>query len=247
MASGTRPVAVVTGASSGIGAASARRLAADGYDVVLGARRLDRLEEIAAEIGGRALVLDVTSPESVRAFEEAVPAINVLVNNAGGALGLERVADADEDHWRGMYETNVLGTMRLTKAFLPKLEQSGNGHIVTITSIAAVEVYPGGAGYTAAKHAQKALSETLRLELLGKPIRVTEIAPGLVETEFSLVRFDGDSARASKVYEGMTPLTADDIADTIAWAVTRPAHVNIDFMIVRPLAQATATLVHRSS
>lgn len=247
MASEIRPVAVVTGASSGIGAATARRLAADGYDVVLGARRLDRLEEIAAEIGGRALVLDVTSPESVRAFEEAVPAINVLVNNAGGALGLERVADADEDHWRGMYETNVLGTMRLTKAFLPKLEQSGNGHVVNITSIAAVEVYPGGAGYTAAKHAQKALSETLRLELLGKPIRITEIAPGLVETEFSLVRFDGDAARASKVYEGMTPLTADDIADTIAWAVTRPAHVNIDFMIVRPLAQATATLVHRSS
>jgi len=243
----TKPVAVISGASSGIGAAAARQLAAAGFAVVLGARRLDRLEDLAREIGGVALPLDVTSTESVASFAEQVPDAAILVNNAGGALGLEPVAQADEEHWRIMYETNVLGAMRLTRAFLPKLEASGHGHIVTITSIAAIEVYPGGAGYTAAKHAEKAVSDTLRIELLGKPIRVTEIAPGMVETEFSQVRFDGDEARAAQVYRGLTPLSADDIADAILWSVTRPPHVNVDFMVVRPLAQATATLVHRAS
>ena len=247
MTEATKPTAVISGASSGIGAAAARRLSAAGFGVVLGARRMDRLEELAREVGGRALPLDVTSTESVAAFAAHVPEAALLVNNAGGALGLEPVADADEDHWRTMYETNVLGAMRLTRAFLPKLEASGRGHIVTITSIAAVEVYPGGAGYTAAKHAEKAVSDTLRIELLGKPIRVTEIAPGMVETEFSAVRFGGDEARAARVYQGLTPLSADDIADAIVWSATRPAHVNVDFMVVRPLAQATATLVHRTS
>ncbi len=196
-------------------------------------------------IGAQAIALDVTDAESVAAFCAQVPAVNVLVNNAGGALGLETVAEADEDKWRTMFESNVLGTMRMVRALLPKLEASGQGHIVNIGSIAGFEVYPGGAGYTAAKHAERALTETLRLELLGKPIRVTEIAPGLVETEFSLVRFGGDAERAKKPYEGMTPLTADDIAEAIVWAVTRPPHVNIDQMTIRPLDQATATLVHR--
>lgn len=242
-----RPIAVVTGASSGIGAATAKRLNEAGFDVVLGARRLDRLEEVAAQCGGRALALDVTSADSVRAFADAIPEAAVLVNNAGGALGLDPVATADEEQWRVMYETNVLGTLRVTQALLPKLEASGRGHIVNITSIAAIEVYPGGAGYTAAKHAERVVTETLRIELLGKPIRITEIAPGMVETEFSLVRFNGDEDRAAKVYAGMTPLSADDIADAVEWAVTRPPHVNVDIMVIRPLDQARATLVHRKS
>ncbi|MDQ2687732.1 MAG: SDR family NAD(P)-dependent oxidoreductase, partial [Armatimonadota bacterium] len=213
--------------------------------VVLGARRLERLQEVAEGLDAECCVLDVTDTESVRAFCDGLGKVNVLVNNAGGALGLEPIAEADEDHWHTMYDTNVLGLMRMTRALLPALEASGAGHIVTIGSIAGIEVYPGGAGYTAVKHAARAVSETLRLELLGKPIRVTEIAPGLVETEFSLVRFGGDAERAQKPYAGMTPLTADDIAETIVWVVTRPAHVNIDTLVIRPLDQATAMLVHR--
>ncbi len=242
-----KPIAVVTGASSGIGAATAQHLAQAGFYVILGARRLDRIQTVAAPLGGEAYTLDVTDVESVRAFAAQVPRVNVLVNNAGGAVGLETVADADDDKWRTMYETNVLGTMRMTRALLPKLEASGAGHIVNIGSVAGIEVYPGGAGYTAAKHAERAVSETLRLELLGRPIRVTEIAPGLVNTEFSRVRFGGDQERADKTYQGMTPLSADDVAETIAWAVTRPAHVNIDFLVIRPLDQATATNVYRRS
>lgn len=182
---------------------------------------------------------------SVETFASHIGRCDVLVNNAGGALGLEPVAQADEAHWRGMWETNVLGLMLVTRALLPKLEASGNGHIVNMGSIAAFEAYAGGAGYTSVKHGVRAISRTLRLELLGKPVRVTEIDPGMVETEFSVVRFDGDEARAAKVYEGMTPLTGDDIAECIAWAVTRPRHVNIDEMVVRPIAQATATQVAR--
>ncbi len=242
-----RPIAVVTGASSGIGAAAAKHLAQAGYDLVLGARRMDKLQAVAQALGARAITLDVTDAASVAAFCEQIPAVNVLVNNAGGALGLEPVAEAEDEKWRTMFESNVLGTMRMTRTLLPKLEASGQGHIVVIGSIAGFEVYPGGAGYTAAKHAERALAETLRLELLGKPIRVTEIAPGLVETEFSLVRFGGDAERATKPYQGMTPLTADDVADAIVWAVTRPPHVNIDQMTIRPLDQATAMLVHRKS
>jgi NADP-dependent 3-hydroxy acid dehydrogenase YdfG len=239
------PTAVITGASSGIGAATARQLAAAGYDLVLGARRLEKLQEVAKPLGARALVLDVTDVQSVREFCAQIAHANVLVNNAGGALGLEPVAEAEDEKWQAMYDTNVLGLMRMTRALLPMLEASGSGHIVNITSIAAIEVYDGGAGYTAAKHAAKAVTETLRLELLGKPVRVTEIAPGMVETEFSVVRFGGDQTRADKTYAGMTPVTADDIADAVVWAVTRPSHVNIDTLVIRPLDQATAARVHR--
>jgi NADP-dependent 3-hydroxy acid dehydrogenase YdfG len=237
--------ALVTGASSGIGAATVRSLAAAGFEVVAAARRLERCEEVAREVGGRAMRLDVTDPDSVAEVAQALPDVSVLINNAGGALGLEPVAEANEENWRGMYETNVLGVMRMTKGLLPALERSGDGHIVVMGSVAGVEVYPGGAGYTAAKHAARAVTRTLRLELLGKPIRVTEVAPGLVETEFSLVRFGGDEERASEVYEGTTPLAAEDVADAIAYVVTRPPHVDIDYLSIMPRDQATARDVHR--
>lgn len=240
-----RPTAVVTGASSGIGAATARDLAEHGYHVVLGARRLDRLEAIAKEIDGTALSLDVTDPASVTAFAEAIPQARVLINNAGGALGLESVAAADEEHWRWMWESNVLGTLRVTKALMPKIVASGDGHVVTVTSIAAVEVYDNGAGYTSAKHAQSALHRTLRGEYLGQPVRFTEILPGMVDTEFSLVRFDGDAERAAGVYAGLTPLTAQDVAEVIGFAVTRPTHVNLDTIVLKPRAQHSATRAHR--
>jgi NADP-dependent 3-hydroxy acid dehydrogenase YdfG len=237
--------AVVTGASSGIGEATARRLSAEGFDVLIGARRTDRLEKIAGEIGARWRPLDVTDPASVDAFGRDVPTVNLLVNNAGGAKGLAPLSEIPDADWDWMYEANVVGLARVTRAFLPALERSGDGHIVNVGSIAGIETYEGGAGYTAAKHAVTAISETLRLELLGKPIRVTEVQPGLVETEFSLVRFGGDAARAAKVYDGLTPLSADDVADCIAWAATRPSHVNIDTIVVKPRDQARATKVHR--
>jgi NADP-dependent 3-hydroxy acid dehydrogenase YdfG len=240
-------VAVVTGASSGIGAATAARLAREGFEVVVGARRTDRLKEVAGPIGARPLSLDVTDTASVEAFAAEVPTCDVLVNNAGGALGLEPVAQADEEKWRWMYDANVLGVMRVTRAFLPALIAGGDGHIVNVGSVAGLEEYDGGGGYTAAKHALRAVTETLRLELLGQPVRVTEVDPGMVETEFSVVRFDGDQARADKVYEGVTPLVADDIADCIAWAVTRPSHVNIDQIVVKPRDQARAQRVFRRS
>ena len=240
-----RPVAVVTGASSGIGAATARALGRAGFHVVLGARRTDRCAEIAAEIEGTAVRLDVTDAASVAAFAAAVPTCRLLVNNAGGAKGLEPVARADEDDWRWMFETNVIGTLRVTQALLPALLASGDGHIVTVTSIAALEAYDNGAGYTGAKHAQAMLHRTLRGELLGQPVRLTEILPGMVETEFSLVRFDGDATRADDVYRGLTPLTADDVADVIAFAATRPAHVNLDQIVLKPRAQASAARAHR--
>jgi NADP-dependent 3-hydroxy acid dehydrogenase YdfG len=237
--------AVITGASSGIGAATARVLAGEGYRTIVGARRLERLEALAAEIGGEAIALDVTDPASVEAFVTAVERCDVLVNNAGGALGLESVEEADEEKWLTMYESNVLGQMRMTRALLPRLIESGDGHIVGITSIAAIEPYVGGAGYNAAKHAQRATLRVLRQELLGKPVRVTEVAPGMVETEFSLVRFGGDEAAAARVYEGMQPLSAEDVAECIRWALAQPSHVNIDEIIVRPRDQATATQVSR--
>lgn len=240
-----KPIAVITGASSGIGAAAARALVSAGYDVVVGARRLDLLRQLTDEIGGTAIELDVTDTESVNRFAETVPAINVLINNAGGALGLEPIAEAVDEKWQRMYDTNVMGTMRLTRAFLPKLEASGAGHIVNIGSVAGYAAYSGGGGYTAVKHALAAVTETMRMELLGKPIRVTEIDPGLVETEFSIVRFDGDKDKAGRVYQGMTPLCAEDVADAIVWAVTRPPHVNIDQLVIKPLDQATVTMVHR--
>jgi NADP-dependent 3-hydroxy acid dehydrogenase YdfG len=239
------PVAVVTGASSGIGEATARELAKAGFHVVLGARRVDRLERIAGEIGGTALPLDVTDNTSVAAFAAAVPSARVLVNNAGGALGAEKVADADEDHWRRMWESNVLGTLRVSRAFLPKLVESGDGIVVSVTSIAAIEVYDGGSGYTAAKHAESALHRTLRGEYLGQPVRFTEVLPGLVETEFSLVRFDGDAAKAAAVYTGLVPLVAQDVAEVIAFAVSRPAHVNLDSIVMKPRAQHSASRAFR--
>jgi NADP-dependent 3-hydroxy acid dehydrogenase YdfG len=235
-----RRVAVVTGASSGIGAATARTLAAQGFHVVIGARRTDRLESLAAEIGATARALDVTDDASVAAFCDGLDRVDVLVNNAGGAKGLAPVAEADLDDWRWMWETNVLGTLRLTRALVPALESSGDGLIVTITSIAALEAYDNGAGYTSAKHAQGVLHRTLRFELLGKPIRLTEIAPGMVETEFSLVRFDGDQAKADAVYEGLTPLTADDVAEVIGFVASRPPHVNLDQIVLKPRDQASA-------
>ena len=247
MTSSSKGTAVITGASSGIGAATAERLAAEGFVVVLGARRLDRIQEIADRCGGSAHPLDVTDAPSVEEFAERIPSADVLVNNAGMASGMEAVAEFTEERARVMWETNVLGLLRTTRAMLPKLLAAGRGHIVNVGSIAGFEVYPGGSGYTASKHAVRAITRTLRLELLGQPVRVTEVAPGLVETEFSLVRFDGDSTRAKKTYEGIEPLTPEDIADCIAWAVTRPPRVNIDEIIVRPVAQATARDVSRQS
>jgi NADP-dependent 3-hydroxy acid dehydrogenase YdfG len=241
----TKRVAVVTGASSGIGAASVRALAAAGFETVAAARRLDRCEALATEVGGRAVPLDVTDPDSVAEFAAAVGDVDLVVHSAGGALGLDRIEDADLDGWRWMYEANVLGVVRVTKALLAGMRRRGQGHIMLIGSIAGFEVYPGGAGYTAAKHAVNALARTLRLELNGEPIRVTEIAPGMVETDFSLVRFGGDTEQAADVYRGVTPLTADDIAEIVAFAATRPPHVDIDHIVVRPVAQAAAYLVHR--
>jgi NADP-dependent 3-hydroxy acid dehydrogenase YdfG len=240
---------VVTGASSGIGAATVRRLVAEGFDVVAAARRTDRLADLAVEIGCRALPLDVTDVASVSALADEVGECRVLVNNAGGALGLGPIADAVDDDWRQMYETNVLGTMHMTRALLPRLVDSGDGVVVNVTSTAGLAVYEGGAGYTAAKHAQRAVTETLRLELCGQPVRVTEIAPGLVHTEeFSLVRFHGDRARADAVYAGVPGvLVAEDVADCIAWVVTRPWHVNIDTLVVRPRAQASNHKIHRET
>ena len=201
------------------------------------------MEELVREHGATALPLDVTDPLSVKEFAAAVDRVDVLVNNAGMARGLDPVAELDETHLREMWETNVAGLVRMTQALLPKLEEAG-GHIVNVGSIAGIETYAGGGGYTATKHAVRALTHTLRLELVGKPVRVTEINPGLVETEFSIVRFQ-DEKRAGKVYEGVEALTAEDIADCIAWAVTRPPNVNIDEIVVKPVAQARATVIVR--
>jgi NADP-dependent 3-hydroxy acid dehydrogenase YdfG len=242
---GGRPVAVVTGASAGIGEATAKTLAAQGFHVVVVARRADRINALAAEIDGTAIVADVTDDAAVQALAGQLSRVDVLVNNAGGARGLEPVAEADLEHWRWMWETNVLGTLRVTRALLPALIDSGDGLIVTVTSIAAMEIYDGGSGYTAAKHAQGALHRTLRGELLGKPVRLTEVAPGAVETEFSLVRFDGDQQRADAVYNGITPLTPGDVAEVIGFVASRPSHVNLDQIIIRPRDQASAGRFNR--
>lgn len=241
-------IAVVTGASSGIGAATARHLAGAGFEVVCAARRADRVEALAAEIGGRAVACDVTDPAQVAALAEAVgPRLDVLVNNAGGAFGLSPVAEADPEEWRRMYDVNVLGVLNVTQALLPALVASGAGVIVNVGSTAGRLVYEGGAGYTAAKHGTKAVTQTLRLELFDQPVRVSEVAPGMVHTEeFSLVRFDGDQAKADAVYAGVPdPLVADDVADAITWIATRPPHVNIDELVIKPRAQAAQHKVHR--
>lgn len=245
VANANQRVAVVTGASSGIGAATARSLAALGFHVVAVARRADRINALAKEIDGSAIVADVTDEVAVQTLASAVGRVDVLVNNAGGARGLAPVAEADLEHWRWMWETNVLGTLRVTRALLPKLIDSGDGLIITVTSGAALEVYDGGAGYTSAKHAQAAVHRTLRGELLGKPVRLTEIAPGAVETEFSLVRFDGDQQRADAVYAGITPLTAADVAEVIGFVASLPPHVDLDLIVLRPRDQANAVRFNR--
>ena len=237
-----QPVAVVTGASSGIGAATAVALGAAGYGVVLGARRVDKLGEVARRIGdaggsARVVELDVTDQDTVDALAAAVAQCDVLVNNAGGALGMESVEGAVEDKWRWMYEVNVLGTLRVTRALLPALK-AAKGAVITIGSIAARQNYPGGAGYNAAKHGERALTEVLRQEIAADGVRVTEIDPGRVHTDFSLVRFDGDADKAERVYQGVESLTAEDVADVITFVATRPAHVNIDFLQLTPIDQA---------
>lgn len=209
------------------------------------ARRTDRIQRLADEIGGTAITADVTDDTAVQSLAAQLGRVDVLVNNAGGAKGLQTVAEADLDDWRWMWETNVMGTLRVTRALLPKLIDSGDGLIVTVTSIAALEVYDGGSGYTSAKHAQGALHRTLRGELLGKPVRLTEIAPGAVRTEFSLVRFGGDDQRAEAVYAGITPLAADDVAEVIGFVASRPAHVNLDQIVIRPRDQASAGRFNR--
>lgn len=236
-----RKVAVVTGASSGIGAATAKQFAAEGFRVVLGARREDKLEAVAEEIraaGGEATVykVDVTSDDDVVALAKAEPRVDVLVNNAGGAWGMESVGGAVEEKWRWMYDVNVLGTLRVTRALLPALKTT-SGIVLTVGSIAGRQVYTGGAGYNAAKHAERALVEVLRQEVAVDGVRVTEIDPGRVHTDFSLVRFDGDETKAAAVYDGVESLTADDVADIIVFAATRPNRVNIDFLQVTPIDQ----------
>lgn len=240
--------AVVTGAGSGIGAATARRLAAEGFHVLCAARREDRIRDVAAEVGGTAVRCDVTSPESVAELAQAVgPRLDVLVNNAGAALDLAPLAEADPETWLRMYDVNALGLMRVTQALLPALRTSGDGVVVNLTSTSGHATYEGGGGYAAAKHAARIFGETLRLELVGEPVRVCEVAPGMVQTdEFSLVRFDGDREKADAVYAGVPgPLTAEDVADAVVWVATRPPHVNIDSMVLRPRAQAAQHRVHR--
>ncbi|MDO9455328.1 SDR family oxidoreductase [Nocardioides sp.] len=244
--------AVVTGASSGIGAATARTLAGLGFHVICAARRTDRVEALAAEIGGTAVTCDVTDADSVAALAEAVgDTLDVLVNNAGGAFGSSPVAQADADDWRRMYEVNVIGLMQVTRALLPALLQADDaaGVICNVGSTAGRIAYEGGAGYTAAKHGTQVVTETLRLELWDQPVRVCEVAPGMVKTdEFALVRFDGDADKAASIYAGVAePLVAEDVADAIGWMVTRPRHVNVDELVLRPRAQAAQHKVHRIS
>jgi NADP-dependent 3-hydroxy acid dehydrogenase YdfG len=242
--------AVVTGASSGIGAATVRWLRGAGWDVVAVARRADRLADLAAQTGATAQVADVTSDADVARLAAEVGAggpVHAVVNNAGGARGAQSVEEASIEDWRAMFELNVLGTLRVTRALLPALRASGRGDVVVLTSTAAHDPYPGGGGYVAAKHAERAIATTLRLELIGQPVRVIEIAPGMVRTEeFALNRFGGDAAKAAAVYAGVdAPLTADDVADTIGWALTRPHHVNVDLLVLRPRAQVSNTQVAR--
>jgi len=238
-------VALVTGASSGIGEATVRTLAADGWETVAAARRLERCEELAREVGGRAARLDVTDPDSVKALAEGLPRVDAIVHSAGGALGLEPLAEADEERWREMFDSNVMGVVRVTKALMPALRRGADPIIVIVGSVAGVEVYEGGGGYTAAKHGTHAIAQTLRLELHRDGIRVSEIAPGMVETEFSLVRFDGDAERAAGVYDGIDPLTAADVAEAIAFVAGRQGGVDIDYVSIKPTAQATAKIAHR--
>lgn len=242
-------MAVVTGASSGIGAATARALAADGFLVVCAARRADRVRDLAAELDGRAVPCDVTDPGQVAELAATVgDRCALLVNNAGGALGQEPVGEADLEAWQTMYASNVIGAGAVTKALLPAL-RTAEGQAVFVTSTAAEAPYEGGAGYCGVKAAERSLVGALRLELVAEPVRVVEIAPGMVQTEeFSLTRFGGDRERADAVYAGVeAPLQAEDVAECIRWVAARPAHVNIDRLVVRPRAQAANHKVHRTT
>lgn len=244
-------VAVVTGASSGIGAATVTALVGDGYTVIATARRKDRLEALAAEHPGISIFpADLTKADDVAALAQFCleKKVELLVNCAGGAFDASTVADGDPEIWRKSYEVNVIATLRITKALIPSMISAGKGQIVFVTSTAGHRAYENGGSYVAAKFAERSLAHTLRLELNGHPIRVTEIAPGMVKTdEFALNRFDGDSAKAAKVYEGVdAPLTAEDVAESIRWSVSLPEHFNVDSMVIRPVAQAANHKVHRT-
>ena len=239
--------AVVTGASSGIGEAAARALARLGFHVYCAARREERIVDLAAEIGGTAVVCDVTDEAAVERLSVAVgDSLDVLVNNAGVACGESPVAEAVADDWRRMYEVNVVGLMLVTRSLLPALV-GAHGTIVNVGSTSGRVAYEGGAGYAAAKHGTRVVTQTLRLELVDRPVRVCEIAPGMVKTpEFALVKYRGDRDRADATYSGVAePLLAEDIADAIGWMATRPAHVNVDELVIRPRAQAAQHKVHR--
>ncbi|MDE0573450.1 SDR family oxidoreductase [Demequina sp. B12] len=235
--------AVVTGASSGIGAAAVRRLTAEGWRVTAVARRQERLAALQAETGCAVIVADITSAADVARLAQAVTGpVHALVNNAGGAVGWVTIAQSSPDDWLSQYALNVVGTVRVTQALLPHLIDSGRGDVINLTSTAGHEPYEYGAGYVAAKHAEAAMTRTLRLELTGTGVRVMEIAPGMVHTEeFSLHRFDGDQSKADAVYQGIEPLTAQDIADAAFYALSRPHHVSMDLMVIRPREQGGAT------
>ncbi len=246
---------LITGASSGFGAAAARAFAREGAKLLLGARRLDRLEAVAAECrklgspDAQFATLDVASTASVNAFAEFArrhtASLDVLINNAGGAKGLETVADGRDEDWEFMMQTNVLGVLRMTRACLPLMVKNPGSSIINIGSIAGRVAYEGGSAYCAAKAGELQITKALRLELSGTGVRVSTIDPGLAETEFSIVRFKGDEARAKKVYEGVEPLTAEDIAETILWVASRPAHVCIDEMVIKCTDQAAIHKLHR--
>jgi NADP-dependent 3-hydroxy acid dehydrogenase YdfG len=242
-------VAVVTGASAGIGAATARVLARDGFRVVLGARRLERIETLAAEIGGCAFPLDLRDETSIERFvqstREVAPSVHLVVNNAAVALGEDRIEAAQTERWRIVWETNVLGVIAMTRGLIPLLRAGGDGRIVLIGSVAGTSTYPGGASYTTTKHALRAITQTLRLELNGERIGICEVSPGITRTEFTQSRFRGDPQRALKSFEGITPLEPADVAECISFIAARPWHVNIDYLTVKPLAQATHYLTNR--
>jgi NADP-dependent 3-hydroxy acid dehydrogenase YdfG len=245
-----RNCAIITGASSGIGAATVRAMADSGFDVIACARRVDRLESLAKENSAiTAHHLDITDQKSVDqlVLDCVDRKVSILINCAGGAFDASSVLDSDPEIWRKTYDLNVVGTVRMVKAFAPLMQDYG--HIVIISSTAGHVAYENGGSYVAAKHAETSLARTLRLELNGLPIRITEIAPGMVKTEeFAKVRFSGDSKRAAKVYEGVEePLTAEDVAEAIRWSVMLPQHFNVDSMVIQPVAQASNHKVHRTT
>jgi NADP-dependent 3-hydroxy acid dehydrogenase YdfG len=246
----TREYAVITGASSGIGAATARLLASNGYHVIAAARRAEKLAALAAEDQNiEAFTLDVTKQESIDSLTKHVQGkpVSILINCAGGAFDAAAINDSDPEIWKKTYDINVVGSVRMVKAMTPLMQAFGHGHIVMISSTAGHRVYENGGSYVAAKFAETSLVETLRLELNGQPIRVTEIAPGMVKTdEFAVQRFGGDTEKAAKVYEGVTrPLVAEDVAEAIRWSVMLPSHFNVDSLVIRPLAQAQSHKVYR--